>query len=301
VQHSIIEKYKKREVVLSWTPPDWRLFLGRNIFSLRWQNLRKHILKQLSSSSENNLPNQDVLTRLLAASWIFCVLKTSFELIRAIDHQFVILEAAATANELQKKAQSFETELTEFGNKLHTLNLANLNIANLEKTMIQSINALYQLIQESKKPCYSPPQKQSEQQSKFIIIPAAYEIMIKTGKWLETELIYFLSYAYVPMEKLKDSKKRFKELWSLLNQKAPTLTKHWQDNLPFILAELEEKYADAEDFDNDSIETTTEITTEITTGITKRITRKTIKEITRKTGEPLSKLLFADLYEQSGQ
>ena len=114
----------------------------------------------------------------------------------------------------------------------------------------------YQRIQEEKE----APKSSVKQQH--------YGVMIATGKWLETKLIYFLSSAYVPIDSI-ESKKRLETIWESLKDSA--LQRHWKDNLPFILAELDEKWPDFDD-------------------------KKIGEAETKKDSESLAKLLFADLY-----
>jgi hypothetical protein len=280
VHHFAIRAGKKRNIeLLGWNPPIWNVFWGRNIFSLCWKNFREKILKLKLKA----LQDGDSVTKLLAAGWIFCVLKTSVELISSIDG-FQLEKDDDT--EEQKKAQGFNLPNLSKCVLANTENKGN----EFEENVMQAAGRFYQLIQYSKS--YQLTQEQADKKEDKII-SAAYEIMLATEKWLKTEFIYFLNYAYVPIES-GNSKKRFNHIWRVLSKEEDTLTNRWKENSAFILAAIEERFTEAEDTDNSNIEIIKETTTE-TIG---NITKETIKETTRKTIEPLSKLLFADLYEQ---
>lgn len=162
---------------------------------------------------------------------------------------------------LQAKGQKFEKGLKGFETNLQKINSQQVEefvsleeLVLLESSMMNIANLLYELIQESKRICYplredgqsdNDDLKKSEStyQEHKSVIPAAYEIIIKTGEWLETEFIYLLTYAYVPIKE-KESKKR---LFTMLEElKDSELKKYWQNNLPFILAKLALRLEDAE-------------------------------------------------------
>lgn len=199
----VLKKYIKMEAILPWSPPKWGLFWGRNIFSLRWQDFRKTLADK--SKQNPNKFNQTAVTKLLAAGWVLCALKSSFELIKAIDLKFPLIN-------------KFENIFIEFSTEEKQLDFEKLTF----QRVMTAVNIFYNLIQETKK---SPPD-----------CLAAYEIIIKTGIWMETELVYFLSSSFVPIESINDSIHRIEEIKEALNKSV--LIKHWENNLAFILAEL---------------------------------------------------------------
>ncbi len=275
VNHSVIQAGKYRNIKpIKWLPPAWGLFWGRNIFSLRWQNFRKEILKA-------NLQDGDSVTRLLAAGWILCVLKTSIELIASIDET---VNSKLPDNKLKKIKD------------ITVIKDGRINVNVFEKKVMLAAGCFYILIQEVKK--YQLEQELKENK-KDKVISAAYDIMLATGRWLETEFIYFLSYAYVPI-KSDVSKKRFDTIWKTLGYKKDendTLTTHWAKNAAFILATIEEKFPEPEDADNSNIEITKTTTTE-TNGTTPIVTIKESTRVTKKIIYPIGKLLFTDLYDK---
>jgi energy-coupling factor transporter ATP-binding protein EcfA2 len=285
VQHSVIQAGKYRNIEpLYWAPPAWGLFLGRNIFSLRWQNFRKDILKTTPR-------DRDLVTKLLAAGWILCALKTSVELMRSIDARFYTEKHDDI--EEQKKDPVFDlSKLPEFS-PLKSEHKAEAN--KLEIDAIQYAELLYQKIQSAKNYQLTQEQADVEQDKieQYKIIPAAYEIMLATEKWLKDEFLYFLNYAYVPVES-ENSKNRFDNIWKELSKEEGALTNHWKENLTFILATIEEKFAEADNADNGDIKITETTTETIKEEAHIKTIRKTIE--TKKTIEPLGKLLFADLY-----
>jgi len=376
VRHFVIQAGKNRVIEpLYWTPPFWGIFLGRNIFSLYWKNFRKEI-------SEHQ--NVDSVTRLLAAGWVYCVLKTSIELIASIDPQFTFqivgfkndvlkfkdnlqkfnesvqnfesrtsnlenendaqklkdavqkindsvqnfesgisnLEKESDDSELKNKVQKFNDSVRNFESGISNLKKENgdqklkddvkklieraqkfksellefvrknsvpefkAEKKDFEIQIMNAVNNFYQLIQETKK---------SRSTDQYPIL-AAYEVMLATEEWLKTEFIYFLSYAYVPIIELKASGKRFDAIWRVLSENKDALTAHWQENSAFILARIEERFEETEDADNGDTEIIKETITET---IEEEGNKKTIKETIRETKkaiEPVSKLLFADLY-----
>lgn len=292
VNHSVIQTEKcKNAKPLYWIPPAWGLFLGRNIFSLHWQNFREDILS-------DKLKDRDLVTRLLAAGWILCVLKTSVELIASIEDRFNLKkdnESFDNNSRLQKEVQEFKVNLSRISQDFRL----NIDASMFEEGVMQAAGRFYTLIQYAKSYQLTQEQKDNKENK---IIPAAYVIMLETGKWLETEFISFLSYAYVPIESVA-SKERFNSIWKILSKKEDLLTKdaltdHWKNNSIFILAEIDEKFAETEDTDNGNTEIVKETTTEtIQIDPNKNIIRETIRE-TKKTIAPLGKLLFADLYDK---
>ena len=69
--------------------------------------------------------------------------------------------------------------------------------------------------------------------------------MLATEKWLKEEFIYFLSYAFVPLDESEDSKERFHAIWTIFRDKEDTLIDHWTKNAAFILATIEEKFPES--------------------------------------------------------
>ena len=239
-------KYIKKDFKLYWNAPDWRIFWGRNLFRLNWQDF---IVKSVKILQDDQQQVQALAPRLLAAGWIFCVLQTSGKLISSIDPDF----------KLQGK-----DGIREFNNE---------DVQEFEIRMMVAAADFYQQVDEAKKKYHSVNMQQPS--------AAAYEVMLATGEWLETELIYFLSSAYVPIESKysKDSKERLETIWKSLDGTA--LQTHWKYNLPFILAELDEKLSYFEDKKNGKTET-----------------EKNTESSKEKDTKSLAELLFADLYQK---
>jgi len=193
LEHTIVsydEKSKISNVKLEWNAPRWGVFWAHRIFRQYWDVFCGSIA-----------PQQANLARLLAAGWVFCVLKTAVKLINSID-----------------STSGFENNMSwEFNNK---------DVQGFEKTIMVGAADFYRGIQE----------KLSEKKT---MPDAAYEILNSTAEWLETELIFFLSSGYVPIES-EESKTRFNALWDSLPQD-DLLKHHWKGNLPFILADLDER------------------------------------------------------------
>ncbi|MBT9100232.1 AAA family ATPase [Methylovulum psychrotolerans] len=255
VRHTVLsdldKKSKIRKVELNWNAPDWGLFWVRNIFKLHWKGFGKKI-EQLSKVE---LHDQTLVPRSLAAGWILCVLKTSFLVISSIESNFQ--EADKIAFQLKNSEDNLESLLLHMQtlpkssennlgeNDYQVIIKENENkLAQFEHNIMQLSDIFYRGIRVNKK---IPLIVEYEQRP---IISAAYEVMLATGRWLETELICFLSYAYVP---IISSKKRLETMWSFLplgqedaSEKKSTLQEYWQENLLFILAEQQEKLAEAE-------------------------------------------------------
>jgi len=257
IRHTIVTqagKFKNKDVDLSWNAPKWGLFLGRNIFGLRWQDFRKKLVKNFPEDQTQQA--ETLIPRLLAAGWILCVLKTSIELITSIDP-------------CTKKFKCFDIPLFDF--QKHD------DVSIFENNVMQAAMALYQQIQEEKK----------HQLTHQAVIPAAYEVMLATGEWLETELICFLSSGYVPL-KSKAPTEWVKKIWQLLEgSKDSALQEHWQKNLPFILAELDEKLKGFEEEDDDKKRSNAD----------KKSDDSKDDDNKEKT-KSLAELLFANLYEK---
>lgn len=273
VHHTAVElqKYKKIEFISYWSPPDWRLFWGRNIFSLRWQNFRKNLAEKILESSQKEL----LVPIILATGWVFCVLKTSFELITYFDPEFFYNTAIP---------DEYNTNTTELINNINNLENA-LRVSPLNKgleiDLIKLVNQFYILIQSVK----NKPSIGSDEKLKPII-PAAYEVMIKTGKWLETEFIYFLSPDYVPIKPEVNLGERNKIIWDVLSNSA--LKIYWKNSLPFIKAELNEKFPSFED-DNNQIKTESKRPSE---------QGQSEKFGDTKNNISLANLLYADVYQR---
>ncbi|MCX7097732.1 MAG: hypothetical protein NTV43_07495 [Methylococcales bacterium] len=204
-------KYKNQQVELYWKAPYWELFWGRNVFRLSWKNF----CIELAAHFQNKHPQQAQIPmpRILAAAWIACVVNISLKLIKSIDPTF----------DHQEKIK-----LQEFGQFMTRID----NILALEKEVVTAAGNLYELIQQ---------QKQSQLVGSQPLIPAAFEVMLYSGEWLETQLIYFLSSAYVPHMPAPDATSRHEKLWAVLGDNH-ALKRYWVANLPFTIARLEEKY-----------------------------------------------------------
>ena len=247
VKHTIVPhtgKSKKRHVELYWNAPDWKLFWARHIFRQSWRKFCEAHVKGFQNDQRQVA--QTLVPRLLAAGWVCCVLKTTVKLISSIHPYF----------DFQK----------EYG-----IQELNEDVLEFEKRMMVEAADFYRLIQNNL----------SDQKS---ITDAAYEVMIATGEWLETELIYFLSYAYVPIEESKVSNERLETIWDALEEKEFTLKNHWKKNLPFILAELDVKVSAFEDENKKK-------------SASDKKQGGSINNTDEDT-ESLAELLFADLYQK---
>lgn len=268
VDHEIVTqagKFRNGNIPpLRWNIPDWELFWGQNIFGLCWKSFRKSIIQNLQ---KDNRQFQTLAPRLLAAGWIFFVLKTSINLISSIEPGF---DFQVKSEDAQKPKIDRVITATDFYQLIiqdwtsEQKNILDVqffsqkenDILEFENNVMRAAADFYQRIQEEKE----APKSSVKQQH--------YGVMIATGKWLETKFIYFLSSAYVPIDSI-ESKKRLETIWESLKDSA--LQRHWKDNLPFILAELDEKWPDFDD-------------------------KKIGEAETKKDSESLAKLLFADLY-----
>ncbi len=284
-------KHKYKDVKLRWNAPSWNLFWGRNIFRLRWLSFRKMLADTFPKAQIHDA--QALVPRVLAAGWIFCVLKTSVELIKSIDPQFVfqgndnfsefeqnitqVKDIQASEENIMKAASNFYKQIqdqkknqlaghqTITSTSYESMRLTEYPSAEQESV----ISASYELMVTTESPfAIQKP-----------INDAAYEVMIATGEWLETELINFLSSGYVPL-KSKASTERNRTMWNVLPDDS-ALKIYWKDNLPFILAKL----------DNDRVSSFEDISDKKTESGQKENTDDS------ENTQPLAELLFADLYQ----
>ena len=89
IHHTVVTqagKYKIRDIDLYWNAPNWGFFWGRNLFRLNWKDFQE---KNVKNSPDNKQQAQTLVPRLLAAGWVFCVLKTSIKLISSIDPNLI--------------------------------------------------------------------------------------------------------------------------------------------------------------------------------------------------------------------
>ncbi len=190
VTHFAIKEEKNKKIKpLNWTTPDWNLFLGRNIFSLRWKKFREDILKL-------KLEESDSVTRLFAAGWVMCVLITTIELIESIDVKF------------NSKLPNNQLEAI----KVHLLNFLQKDVNVFEESVIKAVMDFYKLIQKVK---YYQYKQGHEAAPESKVITAAYDILLATEKWLKEEFIYFLSYTFVPLDESFVPHERFDKIWTL--------------------------------------------------------------------------------------
>lgn len=212
VSHDVVinsnGQYNRKELKkLYWPVPLWLEFFTLDILRMRWDKFRAVI--RIKSHNNPVIPAR-YLPWVLAIGWVACVLDTFWVLV-------------PKGWKIDKHEAHSKIKLASY--VLQTEQWDKASIEDLERHVFKAAADLYALIIKNN----------ADQERVFF----KEEGVTTMRDWLEQKLPLLLSHLYVPLEADVTEPRCTKITHSF---KDTALVKHWQNNWPFILVDIEKEY-----------------------------------------------------------